>query len=86
MANHKSAAKRARQTIIKTKQNRFFKSRVKSMTKDVLEAVQNKDKEKATEVMKKANKFMHHTVSKGVFKKETISRKVGRLQLKVNSI
>ncbi len=86
MANHKSAAKRARQTIIKTKQNRFFKSRVKSMTKDVLEAVQSKDKEKALEVMKKANRFMHHTVSKGVFKKETISRKVGRLQLKVNAL
>ncbi len=86
MANHKSAAKRAKQTIIKTKQNRFFKSRVKTMTKDVLQAVENNDKEKALDAMKKANKFMHHTVSKGVFKKETISRKVGRLQIKVNAL
>ncbi|RLA73947.1 MAG: 30S ribosomal protein S20 [Epsilonproteobacteria bacterium] len=86
MANHKSAAKRAKQTIVKTEQNRFFKSRVKTITKDVIEAVQNNDKEKALDAMNKANKFLHHTVSKGVFKKETISRKVSRLQTKVNAL
>ncbi len=86
MANHKSAAKRAKQTIVKTKRNRFFKSRVKTITKNVLDAVSSNDKEKAQESMKLANKFFHHTVSKGILKKETVSRKVSRLQKKVNSL
>lgn len=86
MANHKSSEKRARQTLVKTERNRFFKTRIKNITKDVLVAVESADKEKATEAMKLANKFIHHCVSKGILKKGTAARKVSRLQLKVNAI
>lgn len=86
MANHKSSEKRARQTIVKTERNRFFKTRIKNITKDVLTAVTSADKEKALETMKVANKYLHHCVSKGILSKGTASRKVSRLQLKVNAI
>ena len=86
MANHKSAEKRARQTIVKTERNRFYKTRIKNITKEVIEAVEAKEKEKAVGVKKTANKYMHHCVSKGILKKETASRKVSRLQVKVNSL
>ena len=86
MANHKSSEKRARQTRIKTERNRFYKTRIKNVTKNVLAAIETADKEKAVETMKTANKYLHHCVSKGVLKKETASRKVGRLQIKVNAI
>lgn len=86
MANHKSAEKRARQTRIKTERNRFYKTRIKNVTKDVLSAVEANDKEKASEAMKTANKYIHHCVSKGILKKGTASRKVSRLQTKVNAI
>jgi small subunit ribosomal protein S20 len=86
MANHKSAAKRAKQTIVKTERNRFYKTRIKNVVKDVLEAVEAQEKDNATEAMKKANKYIHHCVSKGVLKKGTAARKVSRLQLKVNAI
>ena len=86
MANHKSCEKRARQTRIKTERNRFYKTRIKNVTKNVLAAIESADKEKAIETMKTANKYLHHCVSKGVLKKETASRKVGRLQIKVNAI
>jgi len=86
MANHKSAEKRARQTIVKTERNRFYKTRIKNITKEVIEAVEANDKEKAVGAMKTANKYMHHCVSKGILKKETASRKVSRLQVKVNSL
>ena len=86
MANHKSCEKRARQTKIKTERNRFYKTRIKNVTKNVLAAIESADKEKAIETMKTANKYLHHCVSKGVLKKETASRKVGRLQIKVNAI
>jgi len=86
MANHKSCEKRARQTLVKTERNRFYKTRIKNITKDVVLAVASEDKEKANETMKVANKYFHHCVSKGVLAKGTAARKVSRLQLKVNSI
>ena len=86
MANHKSAAKRAKQTIVKTERNRFYKTRIKNVTKDVLSAVEASDKEKATEAMKTANKYIHHCVSRGILKKGNAARKVSRLQTKVNAI
>jgi len=86
MADHKSAEKRARQTKVRTERNRFYKTRVKNITKDVLSAVEANDKEKATEAMKTANKYIHHCVSKGILKKGNAARKVSRLQTKVNAI
>ncbi|PUE63490.1 30S ribosomal protein S20 [Arcobacter caeni] len=86
MANHKSSEKRARQTRIKTERNRFYKTRIKNVTKNVLAAIETADKEKAVETMKIANKYLHHCVSKGIIKKETAARKVSRLQIKVNAI
>ena len=86
MANHKSSEKRARQTRIKTERNRFYKTRIKNVTKNVLAAIETADKEKAVETMKTANKYLHHCVSKGILKSGTASRKVSRLQVKVNAI
>ncbi len=86
MANHKSAEKRARQTRIKTERNRFYKTRIKNVTKAVLVAVETADKEAASTAMKTANKYIHHCVSKGVLKKGTASRKISRLQVKVNAL
>ena len=86
MANHKSAAKRAKQTIVKTERNRFYKARIKNLTKAVLSAVEANDKEATTTAMKNANKFIHHCVSKKIIKKATAARKVSRLQLKVNTV
>ncbi len=86
MANHKSAEKRVRQTKVRTERNRFYKTRIKNVTKDVLSAIDAADKEKASETMKAANKYLHHCVSKGILKKATAARKVSRLQSKVNAI
>ena len=86
MANHKSAEKRARQTKVRTERNKFFKARIKNITKDVLEAVEAADVEKASDAMKTANKYIHHCVSKGILKKGNAARKVSRLQTKVNAL
>ncbi len=86
MANHKQAAKRARQTIVRTERNRFYKTRIKNIVKAVLDAINVSDKEAATTAMKEANKYLHHCVSKKILKKETAARKVSRLQIKVNAI
>jgi small subunit ribosomal protein S20 len=79
MANHKSAKKRIIQTIKKTERNRFYKTRIKNLTKAVKEAVEAGEVEKAQEAFKLANKKLHHFVSKGILKKNTAARKVSRL-------
>ena len=75
MANHKSAAKRARQTIKRTEANRFYRTRLKNITKAA-----------AQEALKVANKNIHAFVSRGFLKKQTASRRVSRLALLVNKI
>lgn len=86
MANHKSAEKRARQTIKRTERNRFYRTRVKNITKAVREAVESKDLDAAAEALKTANKSFHSFVSRGFLKKQTASRKVSRLAKLVNSL
>ncbi|MDR1975938.1 MAG: 30S ribosomal protein S20 [Campylobacteraceae bacterium] len=86
MANHKSAEKRARQTKVRTDRNRFYKTRIKNLTKTVLTAVSANDKEAANTALKAANKSIHSYVSKGVLTKNTAARKVGRLAKLVNSL
>jgi small subunit ribosomal protein S20 len=86
MANHKQAAKRARQTIVRTERNRFYKTRIKNITKAVLSAVEEGNKEAATKAMTQANTYFHHCVSRKILKKENAARKVSRLQIKVNAV
>lgn len=86
MANHKSAEKRARQTIKKTERNRFYRTRLKNITKAVREAAANNDKNAANEAFKIANKSIHAMVSRGFLKKQTAARRVGRLALLINKI
>ncbi|MBS4234999.1 30S ribosomal protein S20 [Campylobacter vulpis] len=86
MANHKSAEKRARQTIKKTERNRFYRTRLKNITKAVKEAAANNDKNAANEAFKIANKSIHAMVSRGFLKKQTAARRVSRLALLINKI
>ncbi|WP_170018727.1 30S ribosomal protein S20 [Campylobacter sp. RM16190] len=86
MANHKSAEKRARQTIKRTERNRFYRTRLKNITKAVRVAVEAGDKEAALNALKEANKSLHSFVSKGFLKKQTASRRVGRLAKLVNTL
>ncbi|QKG28431.1 30S ribosomal protein S20 [Campylobacter sp. RM16187] len=86
MANHKSAEKRARQTIKRTERNRFYRTRLKNITKAVRVAVEAGDKEAALNALKEANKSLHSFVSKGFLKQQTASRRVGRLAKLVNTL
>lgn len=86
MANHKSAAKRARQTIKRTERNRFYKTRLKNITKSVRVAVENGNAEEAQSAFIEANKSIHSFVSKGILKKQTASRRVSRLAKLVQTL
>lgn len=86
MANHKSSLKRIRQTAVRAERNRFYRTRLKNITKDVHNAIEAGNKEEAGTALKVANKQIHSFVSKGVLKKETAARKVSRLHKAVNSL
>ena len=86
MANHKSALKRIRQTKVKTERNRFYRTRLKNIVKDVRSAIDAGNKEEASAALKVANQQIHKFVSKGILKKETAARKVSRLHTAVNAI
>ncbi len=86
MAHHKSTIKRIRQTATRTERNRYYRTRLKNITKAVVVAAKENDKVKAMEAFKVANKQIHKLVSKGFLKKTTAARKVSRLNLLVNKI
>lgn len=86
MAHNKSAKKRILQTAVRTERNRYYRTRIKNITKAVLEAVNAADKTAATTAFAIANKNIHSLVSKGFIKKTTAARKVSRLHKMVNAI
>lgn len=86
MANHKSSIKRIRQTIVRTERNRFYRTRLKNIVKDVRAAIDAGNKEEAATALKVANQQIHKFVSKGILKKETAARKVSRLHKAVNAL
>lgn len=86
MANHKSAQKRIRQTEKREERNRYYRTKLKNITRNVREAVASNDVSKASEAFKIANAEIHSFVSKGILKKNTAARKVSRLNSLVKKI
>lgn len=78
MATHKSAEKRARQSVRRTSRNTKIKSSVKTAEKGLLSSLQAKSKETG-DMLKLYTKKIMSAVSKGVMKKSTASRKISRL-------
>ncbi|MFV0364012.1 MAG: 30S ribosomal protein S20 [Suipraeoptans sp.] len=86
MANIKSAKKRILVNETKAARNKAIKSRVKTAVKKVEVAVDKKDSEAANEALKTAIVEITKAKSKGVYHKNTISRKISRLTKAVNGI
>lgn len=86
MANIKSAKKRILVNRTKAARNKAIKSAVKTSIKKVDAAIANKDKEAADVALKEAISTISKATSKGVYHKNTSSRKVSRLSKAVNTI
>ncbi len=83
MANHKSAAKRARQAVKKTAVNNRRKNTVKTHEKRLIKAIEAKDVSSLPALLKKFTSEVMKAAQKGVIKKETASRKIGRVSTRV---
>lgn len=86
MANIKSAKKRIKVIEVKTERNKAIKSKVKTLIKKVDAAVVAGDKEAAKAALVIATSEINKAAAKGVFHKNTASRKVARLAKAVNNI
>lgn len=86
MANHKSATKRNRQNAVRNARNTHVRSTMRSLVKQVREAVSAGDKDAAVESLNKAIPYIDKTSTKGVIHKATASRKISRLTKLVNSL
>ena len=75
-----------KQTIKRTERNRFYRTRMKNIVKEVRDAVESGNQELALAKFKVVNKTLHSYVSKGFLKKATASRKVSRLHKSVNAL
>ena len=86
LANIKSAQKRILVNATKAARNKAIKSKVKTSVKKVDAAVAAADKELANACLLTAISEIEKATSKGVYHKNTSSRKVSRLTKAVNSI
>ena len=86
MANIKSAKKRILVAETRAARNKAIKSEVKTAIKKVDAAIAAKDLEAAKTSLRAAIATMNKATSKGVYHKNTTSRKISRLTKAVNSI
>ncbi len=86
MANHKSAEKRARQTVTRTERNRARRSRMRTYVKRLEQAIESGDATAAEAALKAAQPELDRSVSKGVLHRNTASRKLSRMAVKVNAL
>ena len=86
MANIKSAKKRISVIEKKTLRNKMLKSKVKTCVKKVLVAIESGDKAAANAALQVAISEINKATSKGIYHKNTSSRKISRLTKAVNKI
>lgn len=86
MANIKSAKKRILVNQTKADRNKAIKSSVKTAVKKVRTAIDAQDKEAAKTALLAATASIDKAATKGVYHKNTASRKVSRLSKAVNEM
>jgi len=86
LANIKSAKKRIVVNQTKALRNKMIKSAVKTAVKKVDAAVAANDKELAKAELLNATSVIDKAATKGVYHKNTASRKISRMNLAVNKM
>ena len=86
MANIKSAKKRILVIQTKTERNKAAKSKVKTFVKKVYAAIEANDKAAADTALKEAISEISKAASKGIYHKNTASRKISRMTKAVNKM
>jgi small subunit ribosomal protein S20 len=86
MANTAQAKKRARQSEARQDVNKARRSRIRTFLRKVEEALASGSQEAAAAALKAAQPEIMRGVSKGVLHKNTVARKVSRLNHRVKTL
>ena len=86
MPNTPSAKKATRKIAARTEVNRSRRSRIRTFLRKVEDAIKAGDKSAAEVALKAAEPELMRAVGKGVVHKNTASRKVSRLTLRVRAL
>ncbi len=86
MANSPQSKKRARQNERRFAVNKARRSRIRTFLRKVEEAIASGDKDAATQALRAAQPELMRGVTKGVYHKNTASRKMSRLSSRVKAI
>jgi len=86
MPNMKNAKKKVRVIAKKTESNNQYEASMRTAIKNVVKAVNSKDKAKASENLKTAIKRIDKAAAKGVIKDNFVARQKARLAKKVNEM
>ena len=86
MANTPQSKKRARQNVVRADINKMRRSRIRTFLRKVEEAIASGDKNAAAAALKAAQPELMRGVTKGIFHKNTASRKMSRLASRVKAI
>ena len=83
---HKSTIRRARQAERRHERNRATLNTVKTLIKKVQSAVAGKKTDEAKTTLVAATSAIGKAVSKGILHRNTASRRISRLRLRVNAL
>ena len=86
MANHKSAAKRAKQDVKKAERNSRTKKTVRTFEKKLRTAISENDKSAAETLLVSYTSKLDKAASKGVIHRNQVSRKTSRLMKQVSAL
>ncbi len=86
MANSPGSKKRARQIVRRTEVNKSRKTRIRTYLRKVEEAIAGGDQKVAQEALKAAQPELMRGVTKGLYHKNTASRKMSRLSGRVKAM
>ncbi|EDZ44509.1 MAG: 30S ribosomal protein S20 [Planktotalea sp.] len=86
MANTPQAKKRARQNEARFQVNKARRSRIRTFLRKVEEAITSGDKDAASAALRDAQPEIMRGVTKGVYHKNTVARKMSRLSARVKAI
>lgn len=86
MANHKSAAKKARQDADRRLRNRFWRARMRTQVRRLRGAIDAGDRKTAEAMLLETLGLVDRTARAGVIHDRTASRYKSRLQLAFNKV
>ena len=86
MANHKSAKKRARQSVKRHARNNTIRSATRTELKKALDGIRSAtSKDEALKALRAGERSVQKAVSKGIVPKARASRKTSRLATALNT-